>query len=653
MHLKIIIGEHQELIETKKGENLLAVLRKAGHQVESPCGGIGKCGKCKVNVSGIGNVLSCQTKLDAALWDKAGVAADQPLAVHLPLAMAAHISTEGLLPDIKLHPLAGLKHATLPAASLEDQRPFDQRFFETTGFTVPLPLLKDLPDSWLGDAAEVSYLVRHDIKQVIAFWHSSQPTGAAQAGATPSAAPDGEDQPALPDAEPLGIAVDIGTTTLGSWLYGLQSGERLATAARLNPQRTFGADVISRIDEATKNPEHRQTMRKQVLDAISQLITELISKASAARQSGAMQPEHVAHVVLTGNTTMLHLLTGLTAASIARTPFMPVSTREQMLTASSVGLDLPAETIVQLMPGIASYVGADITAGLLACDLDKPEKDVRVLLDIGTNGEIVLAGPEGLIACSTAAGPAFEGANISCGLGGVVGAVDDVWWKGETLCTSVIDPQGEPVSNGSEKNKREDKDCGADLVYKPRGLCGSGLIAAIAACLEKGLIDETGRIEDDLDELPENLRQYIAEIDGQDVILLVAPEKGEKGNPVYLTQKDIREVQNAKAAMAAGIQLLIQQAGITPEQVKALYLAGGFGQHLKPEHAFTIGLLPEELRGRTQAVGNTAGMGAILCLLDTQQSEKARKIAKQVHYYELSADKRFTDLYVEAMMFPE
>lgn len=644
MKLQINIGQHQEVIDAREDKSILSALRQAGHQVESPCGGKGTCGKCQVHIAGLGDVLSCQTKPDMKTRSKAGLALNDLMEVTLPLTMAAHISTDGLLPEVKLNPLIKRIQVHLPAPKLDDQRPFDQRFAAVSGYQVPLTLLRNLPDVWLEKEIDVACLVREDTKQVVS-WPALT-----------------ENAPALTKTAWLGIAVDIGTTTIGSWLYDLESGERLATAAMLNPQRNFGADVISRIDAASELA-NRQMMRTQVTDALDQLAEALIEKAFLADRKHTEQPgtkadqlsteadllsteagrlknrlDSVTQVVIAGNTTMLHLLTGMSPAAIAKTPFIPVSLSAQFLTAEALNLKLPPQAVVQLLPGISSYVGADITAGLLACDMTRKEADIKILLDIGTNGEIVLAGPAGLIACSTAAGPAFEGANIACGLGGVSGAVDNVWWEKDQLRYTVINPQ-ESV-NGSH-------------VLKPRGLCGSGLIAAVAACLEKGLIDETGRIEDDLDELPQTLHPYIGEFDGQTVIILVDAATGERGRPVYLSQKDIREVQNAKAAMAAGILLLIEMAGISPDQVSALYLAGGFGQHLQPEHAFTIGLLPVALRGRTQAVGNTSGMGAVLCLLDQNKGQLAAETARLVRYYELSADKRFTDLYIEAMMFPE
>jgi len=398
--------------------------------------------------------------------------------------------------------------------------------------------------------------------------------------------------------------------------------------------------VISRIDQSSVSPEARHALRASIAGAIAGLADRLAVKAGH-KLGMNISTDDIVHYVFAGNTTMLHLLTGLPAAAIARAPFIPVSRRAMTLPAAELGLPLAADAVCQLLPSISGYVGADITAGILACGLHHlPPGQNALLLDIGTNGEIVLASPNGLIACSTAAGPAFEGANILCGMGGVQGAIDSMACReGDLVYTTV----GESNGNG--------KDNGQSI--RPLGICGSGLVAAVAVLLDCGLIDETGRITDEPANLPASLRQRLIQYQEQAAILLVPREISATGHPIILTQKDIRELQNAKAAIAAGISLLIQQAGLRPDQIDRTYIAGGFGNYLDAAHAFRIGLLPRELRGSTRAAGNTAGMGAILCLLDHTALAEAESIARSVGYFELSGDKRFTDLYIEAMMFPE
>lgn len=597
---------------------LLDLLREQGWPLPAPCGGRGTCGKCRVEIEGLGPVLACQTVVDEHLWHLAGCPVDQPLQITLPVSRQARISTDGLLNHPSLNPLVTRQSVMLPAADLQDSRPLDRHLAELTGWTADPAVLRHLPAGWPEQAIRLRVCGRRDTATILSVEPES---------ATPP---------------PLnGLAVDIGTTTIGAWLYDVASGQPLASGAMLNPQQSYGADVISRIDQAA-DPAKARAMQRQVTGAIEQLAADLL------RQSGAAPVETprglpLCHVVIAGNTTMLHLLLGLPPASLARTPFVPVSLERQRLRPQDLGLQWPATCVVEILPGIASYVGADLTAGSLACDLDRAasEGGIRLLLDIGTNGEIVLATPQGMTACSTAAGPAFEGANISCGMSGLTGAIDRVDWQGDQLALRLI-----------EDGDGSDHPAGSPAL-RPQGLCGSGLIAAIATGLEIGLIDETGRICDEPESLPDAVRRYLGEVDGRPAIILMPADPDGGQTLIALTQKDIREVQNAKAALAAGITVLLERSGLQADQVDQLYLAGGFGQYLDPEHAFRIGLLPDALRGRTLAVGNSAGMGAIRVLLDQSQSERAVRLARQIRYIELSADARFTELYVDAMFFPE
>ena len=611
MQLTVVDSQIKKVRLFELGDNLLSILREGGSAIHAPCGGRGTCGKCHVEISGIGSVLACQTDLTPDLLARAA----QPLTVTLPDEVKAQISTDGLLPDVIFNPLVFKGSVQLPPPSLGDQRPDDERFEAATGLTVPFRLLGQLAAALRKTDFSPSFycLAGRDGKpgQVLRFVEADSP-------------------------DPLGLAVDIGTTTLAAYLYDLGSGKRLGSASALNPQNAYGADIISRIDQAASSSAMKDTLRDSIAKAIAEL-TETIAKRASIQSGRPYVPGDIVHYVLAGNTTMLHLLTGLPAASIAKAPFIPVSRCVQTLTAAELRLPVAPDACCQLLPSIASYVGADITAGILACDLlESGREGGSLLIDIGTNGEIVASGPNGAVACSTAAGPAFEGANIRCGIGGVQGAVDEVIWDGQDLSYTLIRTNG----NG-------------DKPLLARGICGSGLVAAVASLLESGLLEDTGRITDDVDQLPEVLRQRILEIDGQPAVQIVPPGESADGQPIVLTQKDIRELQNAKAAIAAGIELLIDRAGLDAKTISQVFIAGGFGNYLDVLHAFRIGMLPSDLRGRTCAAGNTSGMGAVLCLLNMDSIAQASEIVDRVEYFELSGDKRFTDLYIDAMLFPE
>ena len=608
MELYVIDQDRDIRFQVQDGDTLLQALRQQDLYVTAPCGGRGTCGKCTVSIDGLGDVLSCKTRLTAELWQQAGVDPNAPLVVRMPERVRPQVSTSGMLPDLNLSPLVAMQDFVLPEPTLEDQRADDERLAEVSQLDVPYRLLRQLPRHLREQRYHLNCFYRTDTRTLLRLVRQDSPG-------------------------PLGMAIDIGTTTLAAYLADLTSGRLLATTAMLNPQRAFGADVISRIEHAAAG--HQDSLHQVLVRAIAELAGHLLDLAGR-QENRDYKLEDIAHLVLAGNTVMMHLLGNIPADAIARTPFIPASVAAKTLAASDLGLPLLPDTICQLLPSMAGYVGADITAGLLATSLHLEAKAGKnaILLDIGTNGEIVLATPQGLVACSTAAGPAFEAANISCGMGGIQGAIDRVSDAGDDLSFSVIGQQGLET-------------------LLPAGICGSGLVSAIAAFLRLGLIDETGRITDEPEDLPSALGGRVVEADGLTRIELAPAAKSARGKAISLTQKDIRELQNAKAAIAAGVLLLLEKASLAPEQIDTVFIAGGFGNYLDIDDALAIGLLPPALRGKTRSAGNTAGMGALACLIEQELFQQARELASDITYYELSAQKRFTDLYIEAMLFPE
>lgn len=412
------------------------------------------------------------------------------------------------------------------------------------------------------------------------------------------------------ETEPLGFAADIGTTTVALSLFGLKSRRLLLTESALNPQRTFGADVIARIDAAGKG----------ALSALQSAIVSTLNGmlSSACRKAGAAV-ERVQKGVIAANTTMLHLLRGLDPASIAQAPFTPKSLFGADVPAGVLGLSMDPNAPVHLIRCLSAYVGGDITAGILAAGLGKPGENA-LLIDIGTNGEMALSRGRDIFCCSVAAGPALEGARIRYGMGGVPGAINQVTLTKEGLSVTTIG--GEPAA----------------------GICGSGLLDAAAVLLDCGAVDETGRMDD---ELPPALAGRFLELDHQPAFLL-SKEPG-----VAITQQDIRELQLAKAAFAAGIELLLKEAGLGEAQVDRVVLAGSFGCALNPQSACRIGLLPAAFLPKTQAGGNTAGLGAAAVLLEDGARARLTQIAWDAKYLELSGRADFNDAYVDAMLFPD
>ena len=378
----------------------------------------------------------------------------------------------------------------------------------------------------------------------------------------------------------FGAAVDIGTTTIAVKVYNLADGTCLGTAARLNPQTAVAADVMGRIDAAMKGGLMK--LQEQVTTAIETLLQEAVQ-----------DPEKIDVLVVTGNTTMLYLLTGRDPESLSHAPFLADTLFDTEITLGGKTVYLP--------PCMNAFVGADITCAVLASGMCE-KTETALLCDIGTNGEMALWKDGKLYVTSTAAGPAFEGAGISCGCGSVRGAIDRVWLENGRLCVHTI---------GEEKAV---------------GVCGSGLIDAVAAGLQCEEIDETGALEEDELFLAEN---------------------------VSLQPRDIRAVQLAKAAIAAGMETLLETSGASMEEVQTLYIAGGFGSHLNVQSAAVIGLLPAELTGRTVILGNAALSGTASVLLNVQEQEALRGIASRATHVNLGGNPTFNEKYIEQMMFGE
>lgn len=386
----------------------------------------------------------------------------------------------------------------------------------------------------------------------------------------------------------LGAAVDVGTTTLAARLFD-RSGP-LAEAADANPQRAFGADVINRIGRAMAGdgPALAQAVRR----AIGSLLENMCAQAGRTT-------EEIDGLVITGNTTMLHLLTGEDPSPLAAAPFQARELFGKTVSAGALELPCGPSARVYLPRCMSAFVGADITTALLASGVCR-KPDCAMLLDIGTNGEIALWNRGALLCCSTAAGPAFEGANLSQGMRGLPGAIDHAWLEQDVLRVHTI---GDAPA---------------------RGICGSGVADVLACLLESGRLDETGCLDDNAAALTEN---------------------------VFFTQQDVRQVQLAKSAVRAGMETLLLRGGVGPSDLAELAIAGGFGSYLSLDSAAAIGLIPTELVSKSRVLGNAALSGAAMLLQSRELQAECEALADQAKTVELSADKDFMERYIDHMMF--
>ena len=416
-----------------------------------------------------------------------------------------------------------------------------------------------------------------------------------------------------------GVAFDIGTTTVVAHLVNLNTGTRIATTSGINDQGAYGADVITRIKYCAENGHDALTSltRKQLASLIRQ----------ACLASGTSWQD-IKHISIAANTTMQHIAAGLSPVGMGAAPFTP---------ASLFGMEIPAwdglpaadDASIFFAPAIASYVGGDITAGILASGLGETEGP-SIYLDIGTNGEIALKHNGKYYCCATAAGPAFEGAEITMGMAAVSGAIANVKWEGGLKLAT--------IGNGA-----------------PRGICGSGLIDAFAVLLETGAVDETGRMLT-ADDISHPIAKHMRVSDTGDVWDSGRTESLRcpafwLTESIFISASDIRKLQLAKAAIAAGVQTLLHYVGITEGQLSTLMLAGGFGSNLDKHSAARVGLIPKCALEATQAIGNAAGEGAVLALLSKTSRSKLADICAHCEHIELSTSKIFNEQFIEQMTF--
>lgn len=422
------------------------------------------------------------------------------------------------------------------------------------------------------------------------------------------------------DRKGYGVAFDLGTTTVVAMLWDLEKAKLVDIRAGTNPQGVFGADVISRIMYAGESAENLITIYRKIIDCLNGFLEEFVV-------AQGIDIEDISTITVVGNTTMSHLFAGVDPTSLAIAPFTPVFLASKRGLSAEFGVLAGRGTELYLLPNIAGHVGSDITAGILATNIMNDER-THLLVDIGTNGEIVLSKNGRALTCSTAAGPAFEGATIFQGMRAAAGAIEKVTIGKDKVEIVVID-DGAPI-----------------------GICGSGIIDAVAQLVKNGIIDKTGKFAK-----PENLAAAGFNTDIVDRLRIDGPRKEfvlayvESGDDIIITQKDVREVQLAKAAIYAGIKILMKELRVDVSDFDRVSIAGAFGNYIDKESALIIGLLPEVDTKKIVTVGNAAGVGASLALLSDKMQREAEKIAVWIEHIELSTHEGFQNEYLGAMNF--
>lgn len=603
--VKVINGKEETVISADRKENLLMLLKKENIAIPSPCGGKGYCGKCKVKVVSAGHTQKdyqphefdflSQFERNQGYRLACSIEIDEDLSIEILNSKEeeALILVDSNRTDSDLDPSVLRMGMQLVLPSVSDQRSDEERIldFLPEGFFMNRTVLYSLPtilreSDFNIDVTSLDY-------NILAIHKKNSQNHC------------------------FGIAIDIGTTTFVAYLIDLGTGKQIDVYSNLNPQRNFGADVITRTDYTINNTEG--------LTKLSSLIRMEINVAiSRFSEQQKIKVSDIYHIVVVGNTIMMHLFSGLPTKNIATSPFIPVYTKGFSLDARELDITIHPNGKIAMLPCVAGYIGADTIAAAIASDIVN-QNEISLLIDIGTNGEIVIGNKDKLLSCSTAAGPAFEGANIRYGLGGIKGAINKVSVSEDIVYTTIGD---EPAL----------------------GICGSGLVDIISMMKDEALIDTTGRMQNQTNDAESKLNVRIGELDGKPSFLIASKEQGATQD-IYICQKDIREVQLAKSAIASGIRILMKEYQVEFSDIAHVYLAGGFGNYINYDHACNIGLLPQELRSKFISIGNGAGMGAKMCLLSKKHLRNAEKIKKMMKYIELSSSPEFQDLFVDMMMF--
>jgi uncharacterized 2Fe-2S/4Fe-4S cluster protein (DUF4445 family) len=625
------------------GATLSEAARRAGFELNQPCGGQGRCGRCAVIVEPERSSVRRRSTIRLSEDD-----------LHSGYALACQTVVEGEC-WVTVPPQEALERrlVTLKAAA-RIELPFDydpdlhqslQRYF----LQVEPPTLADQTDDWgrvcrelARQGVEGAWTTLSVLKTLggVLRGNEEAPDSGDLWNVTAVVSQDSWDHPEGPPhvlavlrgdqtARHFGAAIDIGTTTVTVWLVNLQNGEVVAQAADYNGQIARGEDVISRIIYA-RRPENLAELQQLVVGTINRLLVSACGQVSA-------EPAEIFKVTVAGNTTMMHLLLGVPPEPIRLAPYTPTVNQVPTLEAAELGIAAHPQAVVDCLPGVASYVGADISAGVLSTRMDE-SGEVILFIDIGTNGETVLGNADWLVTCACSAGPAFEGAGVEHGMRATAGAIEEVWIHSETREPSyrVIGREGQ----------------------KPKGICGSGLLSLLAEMFVTGVVDKRGSLNEHLPPGPDGKQRVRAGEHGPEYVVAWAQET-EHSRDITITQVDIDNLMRAKAAIYAGFTVLAQSVGLELSDVSRMLIGGSFGQYINVEKAVQIGLLPDLSAleqqnpwGRFEFLGNTAIRGAYMALLRRDVRAHLTDVARMMTYVELSADNTFYDAFTSAMFLP-
>jgi uncharacterized 2Fe-2S/4Fe-4S cluster protein (DUF4445 family) len=625
--------------DVEVGENLLDAATDMGVEIESICGGRQTCGKCHViveegnfdkhGITSQGDHLTPRTERELALLAE----------MELPdqrLACAAHVRGDLLITvpeESRAQKQLIRKSATERVIEVNPQ--IRQVFVE-----VDEAVLGEHRGDWgrLEDALQEQWKLT-DLSISLSALQNLQT--ALREGEWSVTATIWNEQEVI-DIQPgyqegaYGLAVDVGSTTVASYLCDLRTGELLATESAMNPQVSFGEDLMSRVSFAMNRRKGLQKLNEAVLETINTL-------AARAGRTARLRARNIHEIALVGNTTMIHILLGINPRELGGSPFALANRDPMDIKARELGLKLHPEANAHILPAQAGHVGAD-NVGVLLAEQPYLEDEIILIVDVGTNAEIVLSGPDWMYSASSPTGPAFEGGQISSGMRAAPGAIERVRIDPETKA-----PRFRVIG---EEAWSDEWQLGPDVPLEDQpqhltsGICGSGIIEVLAELYLAGLLAPNGRFNPNV----ESKYMQWDERRRKGAYILASAEEASGGKPILITQEDIRNIQLAKAALYAGAKLLMMRAGI--ENIDRIILAGAFGSYIDPKHAMVLGLVPDCDLENVHAVGNAAGDGARIALLNREKRGEAKRIAHEVKYIETAVDEDFQDQFVKAMAIP-
>jgi uncharacterized 2Fe-2S/4Fe-4S cluster protein (DUF4445 family) len=626
---KVTFYPDNKSVEVPQGKTILQAAISAGVYINSSCGGDGVCGRCKVilkkgpvftqpagrislNERQQGVYLACLTTMRGDI--EVEIPPESRLDLEKASSQEADLRLKGFYSDseeietsavvqgeeIFLHsPLATKLYLELPVPNLNDKISDLERLYRQIRTIRDIPVMQ----TGLANIRRLGELLRAaDWKVTVTLGKRNETTEIVLI------------EPGDTSQENFGLCFDIGTTTISGQLVDLNSKKVLGTRATYNKQASFGSDIITRIVYA-KQEDGLEQLHHAVVDGINNMIKDLA-------QEHGIDLNDVNCILCAGNTTMVHLLLRVDPTYIRREPYVPTANFVPTVRAAEAGIKINPRGLLSCIPGVSSYVGGDVTAGVLSCGLDQ-EEELCLLIDIGTNGEIVLGNKEFMISAAASAGPAFEGSGVSCGMRASKGAIQKV----------KIAPQGCEVSLNTIGE------------VKPRGICGSGYIDIISQMLLTGLIDKDGKIKTG------SSRRIRGNESGNEFVLAFK-EEPDSTRDIVITEADIENIKRAKAAIYSAANILIMHMGFGFQDIKKIFIAGGFGNYLDIDNAIRIGLLPDVERKRFIFVGNSSLAGAREVLFSYEAMKNAENIARKITYFELSVEQGYMDEYMAALFFP-